>query len=361
LKTVEVVIDEKPKLPGRNLPKVMKWLGVNMIRNHSFIAAIKEVIEVSKESDAVRVGIIGETHTGKTTMAEAIAHVIHTESDIHFEVKMFTKKELLDFKNTIANLKPTNHILIFDDVSFLAAITTKKNIDMVQQALTEIRHLEGGRDIKVISILNYHYMKGLPPYLRQSDFKFYTSMGSSEMKNVEETVGTGKMNTVFKFQKLFTHARVRKYYSLRIGPKEKFKYLYKNPFILALFWNNDSLRLIVSPERKFMQKICSTCSGSSEISISVKTFIEEGNTKFDPWTFKAAAKQHFLIAGMNTYGAKMVQAFRYIDRAREMQVIRLDDLAKELHLTIRRTKLQKKLEGVLLENKESKRQIKTAI
>ncbi len=356
-----MVIDERPKLPGRNLPKVMKWKGVNMIRNHSFIAAVKEIIEVSKESDAVRVGIIGETHTGKTTMAEAIAHVIHTESNIHFEVKKFTKKELLSFKETIANLKPTNHILIFDDVSFLAAITSKRNIDMVQQALTEIRHLEGGRDIKVISILNYHYMKGLPPYLRQSDFKFYTSMGSSEMKNVEETVGTSKMNTVVKFQKLFTHARVSKYYSLRIGPKEKFKYAYKNPFILALYWNNDSLRLIVSPERTFIDKICSTCSSGSDSSISVKQFIEEGNTKFDPWTFKAAAKQHFLIAGMNTYGAKMVQAFRYIDRAREKQVIQLEDLAAALQLTITKTRLDKKLDGVLLENKETKREIKTAI
>jgi len=351
MKSLEVVIDQKAQEPGRNLPKVMKWQGINMIRNHSFIAAVKEIIEVVRESDAVRIGIIGETHTGKTTMAEAIAHVIHKESDLHFEVKKFTKNELLNFKDTIAKLRPTNHILIFDDVSFLAAITTKRNIDLVQQALTEIRHLEGGKDVKIVSILNYHYMKGLPPYLRQSDFKFYTSMGSSEMKNVEETVGSGKMSTVFKFQKLFTKARVRKYYSLRIGPKERFKYNYKNPFILVLFWNNDTLRLIISPTREWMQKLCSTCSYGSDSSISVKQFIEEGGVKFDPWTFKTAAKHHLLLAGMNTYKNKVVQAFRYIDRAREQQIINLEDLAAGLELDITKTRLDKKLDGVLLENK----------
>jgi len=351
MKTVEVVIDERAITPGRNLPKIMKWQGVNMIRHHSFIAAVKEIIEVVSESDAVRIGIIGETHTGKTTMAEAVAHVIHDESDLHFEVKKFTKNELLSFKETLSKLKPTNHILIFDDVSFLAAITTKKNIDLVQQALTEIRHLEGGKDVKIVSILNYHYMKGLPPYLRQSDFKFYTSMGSSEMKNVEETVGGGKMGTVTKFQKLFTKARVRKYYSLKIGPKERFKYDYKNPFILVLFWNNDSLRIIVSPTREWMQKICSTCSYGKESSISIKQFIEEGGVKFDPWTFKVAVKQHLLLAGMNTYKNKVVQAFRYIDRAREQQIIRLEDLAAGLKLDITKTRLDKKLDGVLLENK----------
>jgi len=54
---------------------------------------------------------------------------------------------------------------------------------------------------------------------------------------------------------------------------------------------------------------------------------------------------------MNTYGAKMVQAFRYIDRAREKQVIQLEDLAAALGLTITKTRLDKKLDGVLLENK----------
>lgn len=312
-----------------------------MIRNHSFYAAINEIIEVSKESDAVRVGIIGETHTGKTTMAEAIAHVIHKNSSIPWVIKKFTKEELLNFKVTISKLSPTNHVLIFDDVSFLAAIATKKNIDMVQQALTEIRHLEGGRDVKIISILNYHYMKGLPPYLRQSDFKFYTSIGSSELKNIEEAVGSGKMRTVFKFQKLFTHARVKKYYSIRIGPKEKFVYKYKNPWILSLFFNNDSLRLIISPTREWMLSICSICSSGKYSTVKVKDFVKESEDRFGPNNFKAAVKQQLLLAGMNTFKERAVQAFRYIEKAREMKIISLTDLAAEMDLSITKTKMKK--------------------
>ena len=50
---------------------------------------------------------------------------------------------------------------------------------MVKSAVTTIRHLDGGRDVKVIVMMNYHYSMGLDKYLRSADFKYITTVDSS--------------------------------------------------------------------------------------------------------------------------------------------------------------------------------------
>jgi len=338
-----------------HLPKLMEWKGIKMVRNHSFLASIKEIVTVcegvnesTEGSDAIRIGIVGDTHTGKTTMAQAIAHSIHKMSKLDFTIKQFTKNELMEFADTISKLKPTNHILIFDDVSFLAAIAGKHKIDLIQQSATEIRHLEGGKDVKIIAIFGYHYTKALPPYLRQSDFKFYTSIGSSELKNMEEMLGGKKMSTVIQFQRQFLIARLKGFYKIPIGQKKLLAYRYRDPFIMALFWNNLSLRPIISPTREWLQPICSVCAGSEVKSeISLEQFRKEGEQKFTPQLFKTVVKQQLRLQGMNTYNPRYVQCARWIERALEKKLINLAELAGVMDLKIADTKLFVKLDGVL--------------
>ena len=72
------LIEEKEKVDSdRMRPKVIDWQKIPMIRHQSFIATVKEIIEFSSEIDVVKVGIIGDMHSGKSTMAAAIALVIH--------------------------------------------------------------------------------------------------------------------------------------------------------------------------------------------------------------------------------------------------------------------------------------------
>ena len=90
--------------PGRNIPRVIKWKGVNMIRNQSFLASIKEIIDYSSEMDVVRIGIIGDMHSGKSTLSMTLAHSIHTYSKIPFNVRVFYKEDLKKFKETITHI-----------------------------------------------------------------------------------------------------------------------------------------------------------------------------------------------------------------------------------------------------------------
>ena len=83
---------------GRLRPIITTWKGVDMIRRHSFNAAVNEIVTFSKEQDLTKIGLIGDPHSGKSTLAMALAHSIHTKSEQPFTVRLFTKEDLLNFQ-----------------------------------------------------------------------------------------------------------------------------------------------------------------------------------------------------------------------------------------------------------------------
>ena len=215
------VINSAPKKESeRHKPKVIKWKGVSMVRQHSFLAAVKEIVTHAEEMDLTRIGLIGDPHVGKSTMARALSHSIHQKSKHPWAIRILGKQELLNFKETLASIDPVNTIFIFDDVSFMGANAAKGQIEMVKQAVTEIRHLPGGEDVKIIAIMNYHYSLGLDKYLRQADFRFFLSVGSSETENFEKIFGTNAKPLITLFKKLRRQGIQKKYFSLRIGKKK---------------------------------------------------------------------------------------------------------------------------------------------
>ena len=342
----------KPKT-NKFLPTIMKWKGVNMVRQESFLAAVKEVVRWAEEIDVTRIGIVGDMHSGKTTMAEAISHSIHKESKLPWAIKILYEKDLMNFESTLKTLTvDTNWILRFDDVSFLDAKNNKKAISQVKEAVTKIRHLEGGKDVKVILIYNYHYSKGLDKYLRMADFRFFTTVGSEEEDNFEGIMGQKMMGLVKFFAKNRQQGITSK---LFLSPhpmanKKKFFYKWREPFIPVLFWNNHTLRMIISPTRKWLEPICTICSSASggvDSQLDIAKFCDESETKFTKGTFTGVIKQFLREQGVNTYSAKTVQARRYLDRALEMKVFSLEDLASHYGLKPRNTNLQKKLDGEL--------------
>ncbi len=331
---------------GRQIPKVIKWKGVNMVRNHSFLATIKEIIDYSEEMDVTRVGIIGDMHSGKSTMAQAIGHAVHAFAKIPYSVRIFYKKDLINFKETIAQLEPTNYVLVFDDVSFLKATATAKQINMIEEAVTTIRHMQGGQDVKIITIFNYHYQKALPPFLREAQFKYITSIGDANDIQLADTYGKHNLNLVKQLKIIRKNAIKRKFWLMKIGPKEPIKYLWRNPFIPALFWNEESLRFIVSPTRFFIQgdEICSKCeeaAGNPLSDMSIDEICQKGEDNFGPGNFKAAIKLDCYVEGKTVYGKKVIQALRWWHKIRRSKMVTLDSAANHYGLQITKTKLKK--------------------
>jgi len=347
----EVPVQSSTIKKNKYLPTIIKWKGVNMIRQESFLASIKEIVKWAEEIDVTRVGIVGDMHSGKTTMAESIAHSIHKESKLSWSIKVLYEKDLMDFENTLKTLTTdTNWILRFDDVSFLDAKHNKKAISQVKEAVTKIRHLDGGKDVKIILIYNYHYSKGLDKYLRMADFRFFTTVGSEEEDNFEGMMGSRMMSLVKFFAQNRQRAITKKFFQSPhpVANKKRFYYKWRDPFIPVLFWNNSTLRMIISPTRNWLDPICSICSnatGGVDSELNIDKFCEESEAKFSKGTFQGVIKQFLREQGVNCYSKKTVQARRYLDRALEMKLFNLEDLALHYGLTETKTRLRKKLDG----------------
>ena len=325
-----------------------------MIRRHSIRASVKEIVLKSKNRDVLKVGIIGEPHTGKTTQADTLAHLIHKMAkkmlNIEFAVRTYDSDAFVDIKKTLAALSPANYILKFGDLSFLKAAYGAKKVAELEEATTKIRHLPGGKDVKIIIIYDYHYTKGLPPYLRQSDFKYFTGVGSSEKENMEEIVSQKYYGKMLAFKKIADRAPTTEKFTFRLGMKGFFTYKYREPFIPMLFWNEDTLRTVVSPTRQWIDPICSTCSmadDTMESEIDISQLIEKGGKNFTPSVMEQAVKLKLYNNGMNVYSKTVTNCIKWLDKIMEQKKINLEDIAVKYNFTITRTKLRKSIDDVV--------------
>lgn len=335
-------------------PIIRPWKGIDMMRVHSIQAAMKEVVMKSKNRDVIKLGIIGEPHTGKTTQADTCGHLIHKIAkkmyNIDFAVRAYDKDAFVDIKKTLAALTPANYVLKFGDLSFLKSSFGAKKVSELEQAMTEIRHLEGGKDVKIIIIYDYHYTKALPPYLRQSDFKIFTGIGSSEIENMEEMIGASWTGKMLRFKKLSDKAPSTGKFSYPIGPHKNFIYDYRNPHIPLLFWNQERLRDVVSPIRQWIDPICAICAASDdtfETDADLEKIISHGSANFGPHNFAAAVKLKLRANGLNVYAKHVTNAEKWLDKVMEKKQIKLEDLAVKLDLSITKTKLRKKIDDAI--------------
>lgn len=107
LKLQEVIL--KPEGDSKeHRPTLTKWKTEPMVRIHSIRATVKEILQVSKALDVVKVGIVGEPSTGKTTLAKVLAHLIHKMSEIPWAVRVFGEEEFLNMRQTLESLEPAN-------------------------------------------------------------------------------------------------------------------------------------------------------------------------------------------------------------------------------------------------------------
>lgn len=339
-----VKFQESNKKKNSDIPVTIEWHKERMIRNHSIRATVKEILRISESLDVVKINIVGSPATGKTTLAMTLGHLIHQESNIPFAIKILNRANLLDFEATLKTLTPTNYVLIFDDVSFLGANANKHQIEVVKKAFTEIRHLEGGQDVRIVAIFNFHYNYGLDKYLRQSEFTFWTSIGSSEMENMQKIVGQKNTQKVENFQRIFSTALNKHKFSFLLGKKGNwFTYSFRKPFAPALFWNNVTLRVIVFPKREWIDKLCSTCIQSINLpmkdGISVAKFADDFSHKFGIQIAKTAVRIKLFQNGINVYPKRVKQAMQYFEQYMDNRVVNLQEVAEHYNFKNDRTRL----------------------
>lgn len=315
------------------LPVVTTWRGEAMIRVHSFLAATHEIVNYIDKLDYVKIGIIGDQHSGKTTLAKTLAHTIHKMAEknlkMPFQVKIFQREELLNFRETLAKLNPANYIMIFDDISFLHEATPKQ-LQEIKSAVTMIRHMQGGQDVKIVEIDDYHYTKGHDKYLRQSHFKFFTSIGGEETQNVISMTNPKFTHRITRFQQMQSNLLSTGFFTFNLGKKNKpFVYKYRNPFIPVLFWNASNLRVIISPTREWMDRACSICAmaeGKKDDSFDLAKFKEQFDKKHTT-VAKSAVKLKMFSLGLNTYKGTLMRAVYELNKIMAEYNFNIQELA----------------------------------
>ena len=329
--TIRTIIHQenggKPKGP----PVIVKWKGVKMVRGHSIRSTVYEITEMVKTLDVVKINIVGDPGTGKTTLAKTIAHLVHKMSRIPFAVRVLNSDDLLNFEETLKTLSPTNYVIIFDDVSFMGGSADRKQIEKVKEAFTKIRHLEGGQDIKIIAIFNIHYSKALDKYLRMCNFEYFTSIGNSETENLGGKFGKTKKSSIYRYQKIWQQAYSTKKFTYQLSKKYGHSYKLKDPFVPLLFHNMNSVRHVVSPKREWIDPICSKCSDSdkeTEFDKDIEEIKKDVDYKFNESCAKKALRILLLLSGYNAEPKRVQQAMKYWNDVMEQSKIKLEDVGR---------------------------------
>uniref|UniRef100_A0AAT9J747 ORF13 n=1 Tax=Nitrosopumilaceae spindle-shaped virus TaxID=3065433 RepID=A0AAT9J747_9VIRU len=344
-------------------PITTKWKGIEMIRNQTPKTAIHSIAQYAKRLDYVKIGIVGDPHTGKTTLAKFLAHFLHLMCldllGITYVVKIFTRDELLSFKKTIEALPAANYIFIFDDVSWIEKEGTPQQINELKAGESMIRHFKDKKDVKIIQIDNYHYTKAENKYLRQSHFKIFTAIGSEEEDNINSITKNSNPFIISQFAKLQTEMYSQGTFTFLIGKNRRnFTMRYRDPFIPVLFWDGRSLRFIVTPEREWMDRGCAICSmaeGAKDENFSLDKFKQDLDARYGEIIAKNAIKIKMKELGLNTYRPELTRAVNKISKTMTEQNFDLLALGQIYGLKLtpppKRIKLDKLIEQEKDKNK----------
>jgi len=333
------------------VPVTLEWNNARMVRTHSIRALVKEMLNLSRTLDVVKINIIGKPSTGKTTLALTLAHLIHSISAVPFAVRIFTRDDLINFEATLKTLEPMNHVIVFDDVSFLSASVGKRQIDKIQKEFTEIRHLEGGRDIKVFTIFNFHYTMSLSKYLRDSEYFLYTSIGSSDIENTANVIGRKYLPKLNDFRRIYQSAYSSKdnKFSFILGNKgQKFTYTLYQPFAPLLAYNNDVARMVVFPQRSWIDPVCTICanaSGTVKENMNLRDFHEKFSKRYGKHVIREALRIiSYKSFGRSLYRPEVKRAIKTIDDHLSKELVDVDKLIEFYDLNTinsREKKIQK--------------------
>ena len=317
-----------------------------MIASQSVRMVADEIINMSKNQDLISINLIGKGGTGKTELARTLCCLIHSRAKIPYNVNYFSMKHMLALEETVKNLTPSNHIIVFDDIAFMKVSAGQQKVDEMQRVLSTIRHLPGGEDVRIIMFKLFQYSKSIPPFLIQNDATFISSVDDNEIQNFEELLGKRYNLKINLLKQLRAQAKQTdpSYFTYPLGTKGKgLTYKTMKPFLPFLYSNEVSCRMIVSPLRTWFQPLCQTCNPTKqtvETKANLEEFLKDFKEKFpETSSVKTAVKIKLIQNGMNCFPARVNQACKYIDQYLDTTLLNLEDLAIAFDLTPTRTSL----------------------
>lgn len=326
----------KDKSTKKDKPTVIWWKDVQMLRSQSINACVHEIYESSKSMGFLKINLVGASSSGKTTIQNLLAHLLHV-LDPSFEVHFLEDKHLIDFKATIQGLSRNNQILCFDDLSGLIAKYGKTALDRLKAEITTIRHIDNQEDRKIIMILSFHAQKQLDKFLRISNFTFYTDCQNEELGYLEELLGKQQKSKISQFAKLRAQSRMYHKFTFPLGRRDSFTYKDGDPFRVVLYNNGITTRFVVSPQVSWVlgDKICQTCEPTEktdESKANLDQFVERFTKCFTKGICKRAIQNKLLRQGIDTQPKRVQQAEQHISKFFDFKKINLEELGQKYGL-----------------------------
>jgi len=161
------------------------------------------------------------------------------------------------------------------------------------------------------------------------------------------------MALVNRFIQMRRNAIIKKYWSVKMNPKESFSYKWRNPFIPALFFDSERVRLIISPTREFIDPVCSVCATATGVryqEIPINELVIDGESKFGTRVFESAVKLMLFENGLAVYAKSVMQAKKWLSNLMNKKIITLEQFMLHYNYSITKTKLRKQFDGLIDES-----------
>ena len=354
METIVRMVERKPSSTSqKDKPTIIKWKGVPMVRGHSINACVDQILQFNKRRQFLKINIIGQSGTGKTSLMSLLSHQLHSASDVPYEVKFFKDEQLANFKATVQGLSNSNQILCFDDLSGLVENHGKSALQRLKSEITTVRHINDQEDRKIIMMLSFHSQKMLDKQLRISNFAFYTDCQLEEIDYLIDLLGKQNTQIIKYFQKLKVQAGIKHKFTYRLGARHSFTYKDGEPFQAMLYNNGLTTSHVVSPLLSWIlgDEICHTCNPaikSADTKINLEQFVNDFSKKFTKGVAKRAVELKLLELGINTQPKRVGQARKYIEQYLIRKQINIDELAEAYNLKETRTLIHTDKQPVFL-------------
>lgn len=301
-----------------------KFMGQWVGQDHTPTEFIKGIMTGNDATGFTSILEIGFPGSGKTTLAEMIAHRIHTARP-EFTVLWAGANEMRDMENFLNSLPKTPHIVIFDDVSMALKSMDAKKSAKVFEILTQGRHITSSKLI-IISIV--HYSNSIEKAIRaQNIFYLYTSTSLAEDTNIRAIIEKDKHanQNYNRFRKAFISMFKTGSFELKIGKGKWQWYQRDRPFRVGFSIDIDTAKVFL-----FTKQNCAKCAQVKTIKKMHANALVKRMQHYEPRAGVQALSIHLAQRGyLDVFPRALRQAYNFISKILEEYDVDFEQLKEE--------------------------------
>jgi len=332
------------------------YLGVPILQDHSIRVLARKILMYNQFKQFTSISSVGKSGAGKTTFSSNLVHELHTvaekEFGIIFSITWVGKDELTNFDEWIKKQTRTNHIYVFEDVSYSLDRAKKDQKLKIKNAFTEIRHTLG--DVRIICIFHYHYSRGFDKMMRDSYYTIYTSLSKEEKGNLVHIHGGDKQTTgmLRKFMWRLQGQDELGFFTVPLDeahPEKKYVYWTQNPFQIALTDQHGDFHFTLYASPKSSDKVtCKLCTPYNiGTPLGARAVLQIGGDKYGESNFKRIMRYFlFIRGGKSCIPMKDKRAWYFLETLFQDHAIDMDDMityvGENFHDPVHRNKLRYK-------------------